>query len=81
LTASDGEPQQQPTGEPCGQVPACGGGAAHTLGTTLAIGVVALAGAALLRPGSPGRLLGPVTGRLHSPLLRRGLDHPPRLAR
>jgi hypothetical protein len=80
LTADGGEPREQPTGEPCGQTPACGGGAAHTLGTTLAIGVVALAGAALLRPGRPGRTLRPVTGRLHSPLLPSELDHPPRLA-
>jgi hypothetical protein len=81
LTADGGEPQEQSTGEPCGQVPACGDGAAHTLATTLAIGVVALAGAALLGPGGPGRVLGPVTGQLHSSLLPGGLDHPPRLAR
>jgi len=80
LAAGGGEPGHQPTGEPCGQAPACGGGAAHTLGTTLAIGVVALAGAALLRPGLPGRTLGLVTGWFHSPLLASGLDHPPRLA-
>ena len=79
LTAASGEAQQS-TGEPCGQAPTCGGGAAPTLGTTLAIGVVALAGAALLQPGLPGRTLGPVTGWLHSPLLPSGLDHPPRLA-
>lgn len=80
LTAGGGEAGQQPTGEPCGQASACGGGAAHTLGTSLAIGAVALAGAALLRPGRPTRTLGPVTDRLHSPLLPSGLDHPPRLA-
>jgi hypothetical protein len=80
LAAGGGEARQQPTGEPCGQAPACGGGAAHTLGTSLAIGAVALAGAALLRPGRPGGTLGPVTDRLHSSLLPSGLDHPPRLA-
>jgi hypothetical protein len=79
LAAGGDEPRQQPTGEPCGQARACGG-AAHTLGTTLAIGVIALAGAALLRPGLPGRTLRPLTGWLHSPLLPSGLDHPPRLA-
>jgi hypothetical protein len=80
LTAAADEAPQQPAGEPCEQAPACGGGAAHILGTTLAIGIVALAGAALLSPGGPGRVLGPVTGRLPSSLPRSGLDHPPRLA-
>jgi hypothetical protein len=80
LTAGGDAARQQPTGEPCDQAPACGDGAAHTLGTTLAIGVVALAGAALLSPGGPGRILGPVAGRLPSSLPRSGLDHPPRPA-
>jgi hypothetical protein len=80
LTAGSGEPRPQPTGEPCGQAPACGGGAAHTLGTSLANGVVALAGVALLGPDVPGRTLRPVTDRLPSAPLPSGLDHPPRLA-
>jgi hypothetical protein len=80
LTAGGTEPRQHPTEEPCGQTPVCGGGAAHTLGTTLAIGVVALTGAVLLQPGLPGRTLGLVTGWLHSLLLPSGLDRPPRLA-
>jgi hypothetical protein len=79
LTAASGESQQQPTGQPCSQAPACGGGAAHTLATSLATGIIALAGVALLRPGVPGRTLLPVTDRLHSAPLLSGLDHPPRL--
>lgn len=79
LTTGSGESPQQPTGEPCRQAQACGG-AAHTLGTSLAIGVVAVAGVALLGPDGPSRILRPVTDRLHSPPLLSGLDHPPRLA-
>ena len=81
LSAASGGAGPQPTEEPCGQVPACGGGAAHTLGTTLAIGVVALAGAALLGPDLVGRILRPVMDRLPSAPLLNGLEHPPRRAR
>jgi hypothetical protein len=80
LTPASGEPRQEPTGEPCGLAPACGGGAAHTLGTSLAIGVVVLAGVVLLRPGASGRTLRPVSDRFHGAPLLSGLDHPPRLA-
>lgn len=80
LTGGDGQPRPRSAEEPCAQNPACGGGAAHTLGTTLASGVVALAGVILLQPRPTGRAVWPVAARLYRAPFTGGLDHPPRLA-
>lgn len=73
------EPQHQPTGQPCGRDPACGGGAALTLGTFLSIVVIGLAGLVVLRPQGGGPRLWPVAARPYQAPLPSGLDHPPRL--
>lgn len=79
LAGGDGQPRHQPASEPCAGDPACGGGAAHTLGTTLASGALALIGVVLLQPRQVGRAVWPAVARLYRAPFTGGLDHPPRL--